>query len=149
MLQQEAWAEVMRLLRTQNEAYWFEVETNGSRTPEPPFDALVDQYNVSPKMSNSKNPRSLREQDDALRFFAGDSKAIFKYVAAEPGDLDEIEGQVQHFRIPRQRVYLMPEGRSSEQLRRRSSWLVDECLRLGFHFSDRMHIHLFQDARGH
>jgi organic radical activating enzyme len=149
LLQQDAWTEVLRMLRQENADYWFEVETNGAVAPQADFDALVNQYNVSPKLSNSKNPRALREVEATLTQFANCRKATFKYVVADPSDLPEIIAQIDRFHIDSGRVYLMPEGRCSEQLRERASWLVGECLRLGFHFTDRLHIHLFQDARGH
>ncbi len=110
MLQQAAWVEVMRKLRERDPRYWFEVETNGTRSPVEDFQALVNQYNVSPKLNNSKIPRSLREVESSLRFFARDSRATFKYVVTEPADMSEILSQVERFQIDRDKVYLMPEG---------------------------------------
>ena len=36
-----------------------EIETNGTVAPPPALDALVDQYNVSPKLAHSGNPAEL------------------------------------------------------------------------------------------
>ena len=47
-----------------------------------------------------------------------------------------------------ERVLLMPEGRTAEELRCRSEWLVGVCLRTGFRFCQRLHIELWGNRRG-
>lgn len=125
-----------------------EVETNGSVAPPPAFDALVHQYNVSPKLAHSGNPADLALNPERLAHWAAEPRAWFKFVIAEPGDLDEVLA-IQHAHdIPGERIFLMPEGRDSETIRTRSRWLADMCSQKGFNFTDRLHIHLFGDTRG-
>lgn len=148
LLQQEGFAEVMRTLRQGDPEYWFEVETSGTILPAPDFDRLVDRYNVSPKLSNSAVERRLRERPAVLEFLAASEKSVFKFVVASEPDLAEVAGIVDSYGIRPSRVYLMPEGSNSAVLRERSRWLGELCLRHGFALSDRLHVHLYGNARG-
>ena len=125
-----------------------EIETNGTIVPAPALDALVAQYNVSPKLAHSGNPAELALVPKALAFFAADRRAVFKFVVAAPADASEVQALAEAHALARSRIWLMPEGRDSESLRGRALWLSDICLQLGFRFSDRLHIHLSGDTRG-
>ena len=125
-----------------------EIETNGTVAPHPALDALVGQYNVSPKLAHSGNPASLALLPERLAAWAADRRAFFKFVIAAPGDLAEVlELQARHA-IPSERLFLMPEGRDSATLRERTVWLADLCAQHGLRLSDRLHIHLYGDTRG-
>ena len=50
--------------------------------------------------------------------------------------------------VPRERVLLMPEGRTSVELDRNGSWIAEICKQRGFRFCDRLHIRLWGDLRG-
>ncbi len=125
-----------------------EVETNGTVVPPPALDALVQQLNVSPKLAHSGNPTELALRPEALGALALDARAVFKFVVAQPGDAAEALALADAYRIARERVWLMPEGRDSATLRGRARWLSDLCLGEGVNFSDRLHIHLYGDTRG-
>jgi organic radical activating enzyme len=125
-----------------------EIETNGTVAPHAALDALVQQYNVSPKLAHSGNPADLALIPERLAAWAQDSRAMFKFVIAEPADLPEVLDLQKAYAIPGERIYLMPEGRSSEVLRSRSGWLADFCMNNGLRFTDRLHIHLWGDTRG-
>ncbi|WP_310533211.1 7-carboxy-7-deazaguanine synthase QueE [Novosphingobium sp.] len=125
-----------------------EVETNATVAPPALLDALVHQWNVSPKLAHSGNPRDLALRPEALRAFAADPRATFKFVIASEHDLAEVTAIIANYGIPGQRVWLMPEGRDSATIRARSVWLADYCSKNELNFSDRLHIHLFGDTRG-
>ena len=148
LLQQDEFLEMIEIIRASQPEHQFEVETNGTRIPTPVFHEAVDQFNVSPKLSNAGMPESSRLHPQALAFFAESSKAWFKFVVAEPSDLEEIQALCVTHSIPRQRVLLMPEGRTCEQLDRHAAWLAEICRDLGYRFSDRLHIRLWGDKRG-
>ncbi len=151
LLQQREWVTVMRLLREQDDgcgAYWFEVETNGTLAPSVDLDMLVDQYNVSPKLSNSGVPERLRWKPEALTSLAENPKAWFKFVVSAPTDLDEILTLCRSFRIGTERVYLMPEGTDEATLSERQAWLADLCARQGFQLTDRLHVRIWGARRG-
>jgi organic radical activating enzyme len=125
-----------------------EIETNGSVAPHAVLDARVQQYNVSPKLSHSGNPAELALVPERLDAWAADPRAWFKFVVAEPADVEEVRALKERHAIPAERIFLMPEGRSSDVIRQRSGWLSDICTREGYRFSDRLHIHIWGDTRG-
>jgi 7-carboxy-7-deazaguanine synthase len=148
LLQGPALARMLALLRTRLPALHIEIETNGTVAPTPAVDALVDQYNVSPKLKHSGNPADLALLPDRLAAWAAHPKAWFKFVIAEPGDLAEVLAIQQAHAVPSTRIFLMPEGRDGETLRTRMRWLAEACSKNGFSLSDRLHIHLYGDTRG-
>ena len=68
----------------------FEVETNGTIAPTPELARDIDQWNVSPKLANSGNPVDRREVATALSVFRELPNAYFKFVVAEPEDVEEV-----------------------------------------------------------
>lgn len=148
MIQQDELVEVMRGLRETDPSYRFEVETNATMTPGAEFDRLIDQYNTSPKLTNSGVRAALRLKDDALAFFARSAKAWFKFVVCSPDDLNEVDALVVERALPASRVILMPEGTSSDGLDRHGAWLADEAATRGYRYSDRLHVRLWGAERG-
>ncbi|MCU0797951.1 MAG: 7-carboxy-7-deazaguanine synthase QueE [Akkermansiaceae bacterium] len=148
LLQQEAWLEIIRLLRADGSSWIFETETNGTRLPLAEFDAAIDQFNVSPKLSHSGVAESLRLVPDALRHFAATGKAWFKFVASSPADLGEIDAIVATHALPTERILLMPEGRTAAELDRHAAFLAQACIDRGWRFSDRLHVRIWGDQRG-
>ncbi|WP_299458599.1 7-carboxy-7-deazaguanine synthase QueE [uncultured Microscilla sp.] len=147
-LQQKAWVELMAQLRKKDAGYWFEVETNGTLLPSSEFDALIDQYNVSPKLENSNNSMKIREKPEVYAFFRQSPKAWFKFVIAQQADLEEVLALIKKYDLPSHKVYLMPEGTTPEQLKAKQLWLVEQCKQYGFHYTDRLHIHIYGSKRG-
>jgi organic radical activating enzyme len=125
-----------------------EIETNGTVAAPPRLDVRIDQYNVSPKLAHSGNPAELALLPERLDAYATDPRAFFKFVIAEPGDVDEVLALKQRYRFRPGHVFLMPEGTDSAILRKREEWLAPLCLEHGFRMSDRLHIHLYGDTRG-
>lgn len=125
-----------------------EIETNGTTTAPPPLDIRIDQFNVSPKLAHSGNPAELALIPERLDAYATDPRAWFKFVIAQPSDIDEVLALRERYRFKPGHVFLMPEGTDSETLRTREKWLAPLCVEHGFRMSDRLHIHLFGDTRG-
>ena len=125
-----------------------EIETNGTTKASAHVDIRVDQYNVSPKLAHSGNASELALIPERLGAYADDPRAFFKFVIAEPSDLDEVLTLQRAHRIRPERLFLMAEGTTGEALRKKQAWLAPLCLDHGFRMSDRMHIHLYGDTRG-
>lgn len=125
-----------------------EIETNGTVAAPARLDIRVDQYNVSPKLAHSGNPGDLALIPERLDAYATDSRAFFKFVIAEPADVEEVLALHARYRFRPGHVFLMAEGTDSETLRKREGWLSELCLQHGFRMSDRLHIHLYGDSRG-
>ena len=124
-----------------------EIETNGTTRAPAPLDIRIDQFNVSPKLAHSGNPAELALLPERLDAYATDPRAWFKFVIAEPADVDEVLALRDRYRFRPGHVFLMAEGTDSETLREREKWLAPLCVRHGFRLSDRLHIHLFGDTR--
>ncbi|MEE4199795.1 7-carboxy-7-deazaguanine synthase QueE [Erythrobacter sp.] len=124
-----------------------EVETNGTTKASAHVDIRVDQYNVSPKLAHSGNLRELALIEERLDAYATDPRAFFKFVIAQPEDVDEVLALQRRYMFKRGHVFLMPEGTDSATLREREEWLAPLCLEHGFRMSDRLHIHLYGDER--
>lgn len=148
MLQKKEILELMTYLSKIDEEYFFEIETNGTIIPSSKFDALINQYNVSPKLENSNNSKQLREKPKAYKYFSCNPKAIFKYVVSHKNDLREILNLIDKYKIDNNKVYLMAEGTQSDELREKQLWLVEVCKEYCFNFTDRLHIHLYGDKKG-
>lgn len=148
LLQQGELVALMRSLRERDAAYRFEIETNGTLVPSAELDALVAQYNVSPKLENSGVQKRHRLRPEALASFALNPKATFKFVVMDAPDVAEVSTCIREYAITPSAVWLMPEGSSSETIRARQRWLADLCAAQGFQLGDRLHIHLYGNDRG-
>ena len=148
LLQQDELAQLCRLLKERDGRYWIEIETNGTLLPVADLDRHIDQYNVSPKLANSNNPTKLRIKPPVLHFFSKSNKAFFKFVIDSETDLEEVLAIITSYAIPKDRVYLMPQGVTADQLDEKRKWLVEVCKGNGFNYTDRLHIHIWGSKRG-
>ena len=144
LLQAPALARLLALLPHMH----VEIETNATVAPPPALDALVHQYNVSPKLAHSGNPAALALVPARLAAFAADARAFFKFVIASREDLAEVLALQAAHAIAPERLFVMPEGTDSATLRTRSRWLAAVAMDHGLRFTDRLHIHLYGDTRG-
>ena len=126
--------------------FTIEIETNGTIEPMAELAAVVDRWNVSPKLSTSGNRTTARLRNAPLAWFA--SRGWWKLVATTPDDLVEIDALVARYQVPHERVLVMPEGTDAQTLMERSKWLVEACSRRGFRFGTRLHVLLWGAERG-
>ena len=124
-----------------------EIETNGTTKANSHVDIRVDQYNVSPKLGHSGNPREAAIIPERMDFYASDPRAFFKFVIAAPVDVEEVLALQRTYGLLGKHIFLMAEGTTSQDLRERQAWLSDLCLEYGLRMSDRLHIHLYGDTR--
>jgi 7-carboxy-7-deazaguanine synthase len=148
LLQAPALARMLARLPSGLPAMVVEVETNGTVAPAPALDAQVHQYNVSPKLAHSGNAAELALPPERLRQWSAEPRAFFKFVIAEPGDVEEVLALLDAYRLVRERVFLMAEGTNPATLLARERWLAEVCLAHGLTLSRRLHIDLYGDTRG-
>lgn len=144
------------IMKSLGKNFTAEVETNGTRIPHLQLknffedDYYLMQWNVSPKFSNAKQDL----EPDALKHWASLAEKheliFFKFVVRKQfasEDICEILKIINTYKISKDRVFLMPEGNhlSSQIL---NKWLHDECLKLGFRYTPRLHVLIFEDLRG-
>lgn len=148
LLQAPALARMLADLRAAQPDMAIEIETNGTVAPPPALDALIHQYNVSPKLAHSGNPASLALVPERLAHWAQEPRAFLKFVIAEPSDVEEVLELASRFSLPRQRIHLMAEGTDPATLAAREHWLAQLCLDRNLTLSKRLHIELYGDTRG-
>ncbi|MGW5054783.1 7-carboxy-7-deazaguanine synthase QueE [Actinokineospora sp. NPDC004072] len=125
-----------------------EIETNGTIAPAADLLASVTRFNVSPKLSSfgAGMPSSKRIKGRVLGDFAASGRAVFKFVVSTTADLDEATELVaDHDLAP---VYVMPEGRTAEEITRRLAEIADPAIERGFHLTTRLHVLTWGDQRG-
>jgi 7-carboxy-7-deazaguanine synthase len=126
-----------------------------------PGGVACDLASLSPKLLNSAPDARLsaawRKKHEALRWQPGVVRAWIeqgdyqlKFVIAQPGDVDEVEGMLASLQreIPRHRVLLMPEGVTLEQIRGRAGWLGELCKARGYRYAHRLQLELYGNQRG-
>lgn len=148
LLQQLAWEEMIQYLRELDPHYRFEVETNGTQVPSEFMSSAINQWNVSPKLNNSGNKEEIRINRSALQNFVARENAWFKFVIQSEEDLTEVQSLEKTYHLPKDKILLMPEGRTEQALKQKRLWLADICRDQNYRFSDRLHIQLWGSKRG-
>ena len=136
------------------------VETAGTVLPVT-SEQVADLMSISPKLASSTPPadtpqrwatrhEASRRRDDVLRGLAAAGRHQFKFVIDSESDLAEACGWLDDLGldVDRATVFLMPQARTADELARRSTWLAQECRRLGFRLAPRHHITWFGNRRG-
>lgn len=135
MLQQDK----IKALLEKLPGYTAEIETNGSI--ESKITDLVEQINCSPKLKNSGNPSY------PLSLKPTNKKVLYKFVVQKRADVAEIKAYVKKYKLPKERIWLMPEGTTKSAIEKRSKWLIEVCKKEGYNFTPRLHIMLYGNQR--
>lgn len=136
LIQQSALKELLEKI---GKNYFVEMETSGSLKST--LDQYIDQYNCSPKTSNSKNKILKLEKFPA-------EKTFYKFVVDTKKDLEEIEVLIKKHRLPKSKIILMPQGIKKATLEKKSKWLIEICKTKNYRFSPRLHIDIYSNTRG-
>jgi 7-carboxy-7-deazaguanine synthase len=140
-------AALLRALR--RDGFTIEIETAGfAPLAQVRCATLAHQLNVSPKLANSGVPAERRIQLPVLQFLRDTGKAYFKFVVDAPGDVVEVDALVATLSLPVERVLLMPQALTADEVLHKSRWVVEECKARGYGYSPRVHILLWGAKRG-
>ena len=127
------------------------IETNGTSPPTgmPLPDLLV----VSLKLAHSGDPEPKRIRPRAVESFAAlaiadPERVAWKFVAATPQDLTEIDQLAVRYRLHPDRVWVMPEGRNHTAITDHARALAQPVLDRGWNLTTRLHVTLWSDTRG-
>jgi 7-carboxy-7-deazaguanine synthase len=129
------------------------VETAGTLDPEFHCDLL----SVSPKTSNSdphgawrERHRTVRSDVDPLRRLLARFPAHqLKFVIRDSDDIPEVLELVSAVGgVPSDRVLLMPEGKTTEEVSARAAEVAALCVQHGFRYTPRLQLDLFGGGRG-
>ena len=132
--------------------FFVEIETNGTILPNKELTNMIDQWNISPKTSNSNNDQFGINLDkiykDTLTFYRTLKNAFFKFVVDNEKDLIEIEQNIKKFDLPKSRIILMPQATTKEKILEKSDWLKEYAIRTDILFSSRLQVLLWDYHRG-
>ena len=128
------------------------IETNGTIW----HDVEHDLTSLSPKTKNSNPDGSWHDRHDKLRlnykalakFMDKSPDYQFKFVVNGREDLNEIYEILTNLAVPKDKVWLMPQGITREEVLDRQESIVELCMKTGFNYSDRIQTRLWSDAMG-
>lgn len=144
LLQQRGLIDLLRLAR--EAGWWLEIETAGTIAPVSELSALVDRFNVSPKLANSGNEHGKRFSPVALATLQETQKATWKFVVTERADFAEIDLLVDRFGL--EPIWIMPEGTQAEVIRDRLESLANDVLERGWNLTTRLQVEIWGNRRG-
>lgn len=127
----------------ESDKYYIEIETSGSIIPK--MSELVDQYNCSPKLSNSKN-RPISYKNSLPKFPA--EKTYYKFVIDNKSDLKEIKKFIKNHKLSKDKIILMPQGITHKEIFKKAPWLAEICKKENWRLSTRLHIEIWGNRRG-
>lgn len=125
--------------------------------------ASANLLSISPKLANSSPSRvgsaaavrwqtrheQSRSQPDVVARLIATTEFQFKFVVDAPSDMVEITAYLAAWpEVSGDRIWLMPQARTREELQTNSDWIEAEALRLGYRFSSRWQIAQFGNQRG-
>lgn len=126
----------------------YEIETSGTVMPTEEMLRKVNQWNVSPKLSNSGNIKEERFKPEILKLFSSLNNADFKFVVGKEEDIEEVLEIVEEIQIRPEHVLLMPLGQTLQELKQSEPIVNQLVAKYGFQKTDRLHIKLFGSRRG-
>jgi len=115
-----------------------EIETNGTIVPQL---TGVHQYNVSPKLLNGAKDVDAQ----VIQAFRRAGCEVFKFVCGTVQDVEE----VRNLNIRPEFVWIMPKGVSVAELDASLVAIVPRAMKYGYNLTDRLHIRIWGNRRGH
>lgn len=124
-------------------------ETNGTIFVDfekfPAYKSCV--FAISPKLSNSAEPRERRLSFAALRSLRQNAKdSFYKFVISPEFDAQPEIAEI--LAACGGEVYCMPCGADRRELESAAQFCVDFCLKNGYNYSDRLHIRIWGEKDG-
>lgn len=105
-------------------------------------------FAMSVKLSVSGEPEHKRLNVEAINnILANTELSFFKFVCSGKEDVNEAVSILKE--IPQYAtVYIMPLGATKSELEANSQVIFEEAMKLGFCYSDRLHVRIYNDERG-
>ena len=136
-----------KLISMFDDDWKFEIETNGTI---PPTETMINrgaQINCSPKIDNSKNPKSIRYKPEVLKQINEITNSSFKFVVSKVEDLEEIEKIIKDCDLDNEKIILMPEGITQENIAEHGRLVAELCKEKGWRLIPRLQIMLWGNIR--
>lgn len=127
-----------------------------------PDGVACDLASMSPKLPNStpsveqagkawnERHEATRWRPDVVAAWCAAYDFQLKFVVSSEADLEQINALLAEAKLqpPPEKILLMPEGRTLEELHRLNPLIVEWCKARGWRYCSRLHIDLFGNKRG-
>ena len=140
--------DIASLLSKLGSDYFVEVETDCTIIPDSVMLEHVNHWNVSPKTSNSGNSREAREIPQCYDFFIKLENSVFKFVIENESDLKEIDELITKYSIPKNKILLMPQASTKDELNLKKEEIEKIAIAKGLLFSSRLQVERWGNQRG-
>lgn len=149
LLQKKGLIKLLDELRNKFHNPIIEIETNGTQNFSNEIDDRISCYSISPKLSNTHIEESKRIDIDILSQYLNSSynDIVFKFIVSEKNNLAEIKKIQENLHLSPESIYVMPEGINNEDLKNKSLWIANTCLKERWNFSYRLQILLWGNER--
>lgn len=155
MMWQMTIAHIIRMCRDKNMGYAFEVETNGTI----PIESELSDYfklvhfNISPKVHVAKKFALIGQLNKEYSYNGKAAKVnhddwIIKFVWEREKTLQSILDCVTQYKIPKNKIYFMPEGKSTVEQNEKMKECAEYCINNGYNFSARLHVLIWNTKKG-
>ena len=141
-------SDIASLLSKLGADYFVEVETDCTIIPNSDMLEHVNHWNVSPKTSNSGNSREAREIPQCYDFFVKLENCVFKFVIENESDLEEIDELIAKYSIPKNKILLMPQASTKDELNLKKEEIEKIAKAKGLLFSSRLQVERWGSQRG-
>lgn len=147
MMNQDKIIEFIKFVRENfNPNCYVEIETNGTVEPLYDLQALVNQWNCSPKLTNSGNDKAIRYRLDVLKMF-NTLNTQFKFVISDLTDFNELYEDYIPF-LDKNKIWLMPAGENQELLDLSKPVVAELCKEHNLKMTNRLHIEIWNKKTG-
>jgi 7-carboxy-7-deazaguanine synthase len=146
LMQQKNLVEFIKWIKDNiNPNTYFEIETNGTIEPNAEMQSLINQWNCSPKLSNSGmslQQTYIKNAIDTLNKL----NTIFKFVISNINDYEEIKNTYKG--IDKNKIWLMPAGSNQSEIKKSKKVVADICKKEYLKFTNRLHIEIWNKKTG-
>lgn len=125
-----------------------EIENECTLYPEDKLIPFINIWNNSPKLSNSGMKKISRYKPEIIKFISNLYNSYFKFVISNEKDWDEIKQDFLSLGISKDKIVLMPEGQTREELHKNYEKVVDIAVRENIRICDRFHITIWDKKTG-
>ena len=120
-----------------------EVENECTLFPEPAFVELIDQWNNSPKLTNSYMKRNIRHKPEIIKYLSGLVNSWFKFVIEVEEDWEEIQMDfIDPGLINKDQIILMPLASDLKELHHNEHTVEFVANRYGVQYTSRKQLEI-------
>lgn len=120
-----------------------EIETNGTIIPTRTTTARTARFHVTPRLAHSGEADCRRIIGEAIAVLRDTGRADFLFSCRDVADVDEASAVVIAHELPRDRVWIVPQGRTAAGMIQTAQAVVDRVLAHRFNLGARPHILLW------